>query len=1839
MPWTHEAVAIINRGEPAMRLIHGVREFNREHGTAIRTVALYTEPDRNALFVRQADRAVSLGPALSVDPADGALKSSYLRYDLLERILREEQVGAAWVGWGFVAEHAAFADLCDRLGVVFLGPTGDVMRRLGDKISSKLVAEEARVPVAPWSGGAVDSVEAAHVHAEQLGYPLMIKATAGGGGRGIRKVTCPDELAPAFDSARNEALKAFGDATVFLETMVTGARHVEVQAVCDGQGGVWALGVRDCSVQRRNQKVIEESPSPGLTEAQHTELLEAAARLCRLVGYRGAGTVEFLFDPVSGTFSFMEVNARLQVEHPVTELVTGADLVKLQLSIGRGGRLEGDPPPPRGHAIEVRLNAEDPDNGFAPAPGEVMLVRTPLGPGVRVDSGIEAGDEVPPDFDSMVAKILAHGATRAEAIARIERALTEGSFVLRGGTTNKALLLDLLRHPDFRAGAFDVGWLDGLVAEGPREPHPHAALALAVAAVEAYDSELAVDLAAFLASAARGRPELSDAGAREVEISWRGVTYAFEVRRLGPERYRVSIGGRGLDLQLRRYGEWDRSVVCCGRRHRALAVADGPNTLVEIDGVPFRVEQGGGGIVRAPAPAVVVSIAVEEGDLVEPGDRLLVVEAMKMETAITARFAGVVRQVLATPNVQVAAGVPLLKLAPAGETTSEEGTRVDFAHLEPVIEDDDVARIRTLRDLMLGYDVAAGDLAGATVSEELVPDEATVAAEDELLGLYLDLEALFDHRPLLEASGQRLSWEQCLFVYLRDPLSEAEDLPARFVSDLQRALAHYGVDELAVCPALEQALFRIFRAHQRSDERDAVALAILQRRLRHHEVLRERAGDGFRRLLLRLVRATRSEHTTLHGCALELNYRYYEQRLLAAASTRAYATAEAHLAELGAEGLSEQRRRELVAALVANPRPLKSFVSRRYGAAARGLRLAMLEVMLRRYYRSVTLDEVRPVGGLEAVQAAYELDGRAVSVFALHPSVPGLGEGLAELAPAIDAVPDDHDVVVEVYLWEDRSGDSGEAFRSEVVRALDTSFGRRPSRVVVALSTPDLPVGRRHVAVYTFLADEQGYVESRVRRHMHPLVARRHNLYRLDLFELERLPAAEDVYLFHAVARTNPRDERLLASVEIRDLSVVRDSDGRLVGVPTLRHAFMEAMAGIRHFQWRRSARTRTRWNRVYLHVWPVVTLADHEVDQIVRSLMPETLGLGLEKVVVVMRVPAEGGGTERVHLEIGNPAGTGAVVSRHPPKRRPLQPMDRMTMNVVRLKRRGLFYPYELIRLLTPSRDGVRSAFPPGRFTEYDLDDAGALVPVERPPGGNTANVVVGVIESFTERHPEGMKRVAVFGDPSGSMGSLAEPECARILGCLDLAEALGVPLEWYAVSAGARISMESGTENMDWIARVLRRLVHFTQAGHEVNVLVLGVNVGAQPYWNAEATMLMHTRGVLIMTEQAAMVLTGKQALDYSGGVSAENNLGIGGYERIMGPNGQAQYLAHDVPEACRILLRYYEHTYVVPGERFPRPAASSDPVERDVGDTPHGAAEGTAFRTIAEVFGPETNPGRKKPFDIRQVMRATLDADHEPLERWTGMRDAEVAVVWDAHLGGQPISMIGLESRPLRRLGFVPADGPTSWTAGTLFPEASKKVARALNAASGRRPVVVLANLSGFDGSPESMRRLQLEYGAEIGRAVVNFDGPIVFCVISRYHGGAFVVFSAALNDEMEVSALEGAHASVIGGAPAAAVVFAREVRKRAHADPRIRGLQAEIDAATGAEAAALRGKLATLFESVHSEKLGEMAKHFDQVHSVHRALEVGSIHKIVAPSRLRPYLVDAVRRGMARTLARD
>jgi acetyl-CoA carboxylase biotin carboxylase subunit len=445
-----DRILIANRGEVAVRVIRACRELGVE------TVAVYSTADRDALHVRLADRAVHIGP-----PAAAA---SYLNIPSL--IAAAVTTGSQGVhpGWGFLAENAAFAAACEDNNVTFIGPRPETIATMGDKVRAKETVAAAGLPLVPGSDGAA-TLDEAHALADRLGFPLLLKASAGGGGRGMRLVASPAELDSAFQTASVEAEAAFSDGSLYVEKALVGARHVEIQVLGDGEGGVLTLGERDCSIQRRHQKLVEESPSPAVSPSLRADMEAAARRACEALRYRSAGTIEFLLDE-DEQFYFIEMNTRLQVEHPVTELVTGVDLAHAQLRIAteeglpRTGRAEL-----RGHAIEFRINAEDPARGFLPAPGTVTRFRPPLGPGVRVDTHVYDGYTIPPFYDSLVGKLLVWAEDRPGALARARRALSE--FELDGVPTTRGLAVDILESDDFASGRYTTAFLTDAAARLP----------------------------------------------------------------------------------------------------------------------------------------------------------------------------------------------------------------------------------------------------------------------------------------------------------------------------------------------------------------------------------------------------------------------------------------------------------------------------------------------------------------------------------------------------------------------------------------------------------------------------------------------------------------------------------------------------------------------------------------------------------------------------------------------------------------------------------------------------------------------------------------------------------------------------------------------------------------------------------------------------------------------------------------------------------------------------------------------------------------------------------------------------------------------------------------------------------------------------------------------------------------------------------------------------------------------------------------------------------------------------------------------------------------------------
>ncbi len=441
---------IANRGEIAVRVMRACREMG------IATVAVYSDVDRAALHVRMADEAYPIGAAAAAE--------SYLNIEKILEVARRSGAEAIHPGYGFLSENPRFARACAEAGVKFIGPTADAMERMGSKTRARQAMEKAGVPFVPGTLRGLESVEQAEEVAERIGYPVMLKAAAGGGGKGMRLVGNPQDLRAALEAARSEAERAFGDGEVYVEKAIVNPRHIEVQVLADEHGNTVHLGERECSLQRRHQKVLEESPSVLVDEAMRRKMGEVAVRVAKAAGYTNAGTVEFLADQARN-FYFLEMNTRLQVEHPVTELVTGLDLVQLQIRIAEGEKLPftQEDVQLRGHAIEVRIYAEDPDNQFFPSPGRIEKLATPSGPGIREDSGIYEGWTVPLDYDPMLSKLIVYGSDRTQAIARMERAL--GEYFIGGIKTNLGLFRRILASPEFREGKLDTGLLERLLKQ------------------------------------------------------------------------------------------------------------------------------------------------------------------------------------------------------------------------------------------------------------------------------------------------------------------------------------------------------------------------------------------------------------------------------------------------------------------------------------------------------------------------------------------------------------------------------------------------------------------------------------------------------------------------------------------------------------------------------------------------------------------------------------------------------------------------------------------------------------------------------------------------------------------------------------------------------------------------------------------------------------------------------------------------------------------------------------------------------------------------------------------------------------------------------------------------------------------------------------------------------------------------------------------------------------------------------------------------------------------------------------------------------------------------------
>src|SRR6478735_4532720 len=891
--------------------------------------------------------------------------------------------------------------------------------------------------------------------------------------------------------------------------------------------------------------------------------------------------------------------------------------------------------------------------GFAPTPGRVQVLDLASGPGVRVDRGISAGDVIPPDFDSMVAKVIAYGRTRDEAIARLRRALRESTAMIEDGTTNRAFLLAILERPEFQAGEVDIAWLDRLGVSGEMEADGGADAALLQAAIELADQETALERSSFYAFARRGRPEAGAQVSRAVEVRHRGQAYRIVVSQLAPGRYRADVDGIAVEAEVERLSGHERRITIGGQTHRTMISRQGADLLVEVHGVPHRITRDDGGFVRSHGPSVVVAIPVSEGDEVAEGDVVAIVESMKMETSLTAPFAGRVRRVLSGTNVQVPAHTPLLQLeAISGEAAETSSERISFADVEASTEGETEAALERLRYALLGYDVS-GDEVRRALAVIRACDTDISAGEELLLDVYTDVRALSRARHDDPERELLHSPQEYLHAFLRSLDAKAERLPERFVTLLERALSHYGVDSLDRTPLLEDACYRLFVSQERADLARAAVMAILEKRLERADEYVGKVDNGFRGVLDRLELATERRDPVIADHARQLRNRYFDQPVILERQAAAYSQLDQHLAAL-MEDPQRVDRESHITAIVEAPQLLAPQLIKRMQATTAREHPVLLEIMTRRWYRQ---HELAPMwsgvtrDGTAYITTNYTKNGKRRHLAAAFVDT----QDLDDIAGAISRRANDYpqDEIVNLDLYADAT--AGEELANDVRLALERAeIPLLVQRVVLDVPAPERGVSGAN-AITLRRSIDGGWGIDRELQFVHPELAERLNLWRMSEFSLERIPSPADVYLFRGVGRSNPKDERLFALAEVRELTVVRDEHGRVVSLPELEHMLAETLESLRRFQARRSPRERLLWNRVRLNVWPDVDLAPEEAGALVDRYAREAEGLGIETVIIKGRMRDRRGGEMREReLRLFAPAGRGVIVEVDEPSSRP---------------------------------------------------------------------------------------------------------------------------------------------------------------------------------------------------------------------------------------------------------------------------------------------------------------------------------------------------------------------------------------------------------------------------------------------------------------------------------------------------------------------------------------------------------------------------------------------------------
>jgi acetyl/propionyl-CoA carboxylase alpha subunit len=930
------------------------------------------------------------------------------------------------------------------------------------------------------------------------------------------------DMEAQYKSAKEETVRITGNDIVFIEALVVKGRHLEVQALADMHSNVNTFGVRDCSVQRKNQKIIEETPPPNFEASVIEEMQASAARLIKAASYVGAGTVEYLYDLVRKQFFFMEVNTRLQVEHPITETLYGIDLVKGQIAVALGEEVDLSHRKPDGWVMEVRLNAEDAEKEFTPAPGFVELFKAPAGPGIRVDSGIEQGSEIPSDFDSMVAKIIASGPTRKEAMSRLKRALQELRIKIENGTTNRSFLLELLDNEDIIAGGVHTGFVGELIANRKKQPEKaKTELALLAGAIELYNQMLNADFTNFREQINRsGRPRniLSSSG-YEVSLSTGGNSYTFQVKSIGNNHYIVQHEDASIDVE---YTVQDQEAVITkdGNSSNILMIPRGGMLQCEVDGYPVMLERESGGYLRSPSPAMVLSVNVEENQAVKKGDVLLVLEAMKMEMVLDAPQDGTVKELCVTAGSQVAGGQPLIQLE-LGEAEEEEQPSEEpivFTHAETTVESQWYQLQSRFLSLFLGFDGRAKiDQLKAFIQSHSEYSEKLISLCINALQKFCQIEQLFlPKETQTESFARPVSYQELLSHFFRRAEDKKKGLPEDFTALLDEIVSGYSKLSPDEDENINLCLFHAFRSHTNLSEKQNLVKQMFF-------VLEEmQVDESWHAELLKIIQAitnlTQNSAPAVADAAIHAQYKVVDIHRL----TKIKAKNEKQLEELVSKVAESQNVEENITALIeAGPSIICDLVALGLtGAPAlKSLALRIISERMSRDRIIVSSSQVEAHGAqMHWIESKY----RDLSKKTLFILLPKLQKSL-NLNSYLEKVPADASTEVVVLTQTDKSIEDD--FKTLKIEKFDADwltigiFGENKS--------------------YSYQSYDKNGDEIDLRRGFSPIQFRELRVLRLRNFNVKQLYANEGVFLLEATAKDNPKDIRLIGYADVSEIEAV----------------------------------------------------------------------------------------------------------------------------------------------------------------------------------------------------------------------------------------------------------------------------------------------------------------------------------------------------------------------------------------------------------------------------------------------------------------------------------------------------------------------------------------------------------------------------------------------------------------------------------------------------------------------------------------------------------------------------